>query len=71
MKPTSPIRIGDLPANVPLDGLRFIYPGDGQPYYWVSQWEKGVWGRKQFGDTRIYPLFVDSLDEALEWEVIS
>jgi len=73
MKPNpiaAPRRIKDLPGNVSLENLRFRYPGDGQSYYWASQWGKGVWGRKNLGDSRIHPLFCADLEEALEWEVV-
>lgn len=53
-----------------LAGVRFIYPGDGQAYYWESQWDKGVWGKKSRSDTQIFPLTVaNDLSEALEWEL--
>jgi len=63
-------KIKDFPGNESLRGVRFRYPGDGQVYYWYSQWEKGVWGKKDMADTKICPLFCDDLREALEWEVI-
>jgi len=63
------MKIKDLPEGRLYD-VRFIYPGDGQKYYWASQWAKGVWGRKKPGDEQIYPLFVGDLKEALEWEVV-
>lgn len=70
-KPTSQTRrIKDLPDNVSLANVRFRYPGDGQSYYWASQWAKGVWGRKSPGASQIFPLFCDSIEEALEWEVV-
>ena len=64
------IKIKDLPDGQPLEGVRFIYPVDNQPYYWISQWGKGVWGKKNMDDTRVYPLFVDDIKDALEWEVL-
>lgn len=62
-------RIKDLPPTQGLGGVRFRYPGDGQLYYWASQWRKGVWGKKHQNDTQVFPLFCDDLEEALEWEV--
>jgi len=64
------MKLKDLPANQSLGGVRFRYPKDGQLYYWLSQWEKGVWGKKDMGSERIYPLFCENLSEALEWEVV-
>ncbi len=61
--------IRDLPPTINLRNVRFRYPGDGQLYYWVSQWARGVWGRKELTDGRIYPLGVESLEETLDWEV--
>lgn len=63
-------RIKDLNPKASLGGVRFRYPGDGQLYYWASQWEKGVWGKRDPSDTRVYPLFVEGLVEAMEWEVV-
>jgi hypothetical protein len=64
------MKIKDLDENKSLANVRFIYPGDGQKYYWRSQWAKGVWGKKNIGDSRIIPLFVDDLKDTLEWEVV-
>jgi hypothetical protein len=58
-------RIKDLPPTVGLLGVRFIYPGDGKAYYWYSQWQKGVWGRKRMEDSQMFPLFCDDLKDAL------
>jgi len=63
------MKIKDLPQQSSLDGVRFRYPGDGQLYYWASQWQKGVWGRKNPKDTQLFPLFCEDLTEALEWEL--
>lgn len=53
-----------------LAGVCFIYPGDGQAYYWASQWNLGVWGKKSRDSTQIFPLAVaNDLSEALEWEL--
>lgn len=66
---SKPKTIGELPSDVSLGGVRFIYPGDGQAYYWFSQWEKGVWGKKDQGSGRMFPLFVTDLKEACNWEL--
>jgi len=63
------MKIKELPENVTLNNVRFIYPGDGKPYYWASQWRKGVWGKKDLNSGQIFPLFVESIEEALEWEI--
>jgi hypothetical protein len=63
-------RIKDLDVDASLIGVRFIYPGDGQKYFWVSDWQKGVWGKKDLKSERIFPLFCGDLKDALEWEVV-
>ena len=65
------MKIKDLPQDIPLTGTRFIYPVDGKSYYWSSQWQKGVWGKKDMSSNQIFPLVVEDLKEALEWEVVS
>lgn len=64
------MKIKDLKADVSLGGIRFIYPGDGQPYYWYSQWQAGVWGKKSLSDSQIHPLFIERLEDVLEWEIV-
>ena len=64
------MKIKDLPGNSSLEGVRFIYPGDGGTYYWRSQWCKGVWARKEPAEQRIWPLAVDDLKETLEWDIV-
>lgn len=63
-------KIKDLNGLDSLEGVRFIYPKDGQPYYWASQWDEGVWGKKDMDSGRVFPLFINNLSECLEWEVI-
>jgi hypothetical protein len=63
-------KIKDLNSNIGLGGVRFRYPGDGQLYYWHSQWQKGVWGKKRPTDEQVFPLNCDDLKDALEWEVV-
>jgi len=70
MEGVAGMKIKDLPEDISLDGVRFIYPGDGKRYYWASQWNKGVWGKVNKGDSRMWPLFVNDLMLALEWEVV-
>ena len=64
------MKIKDLPGDKSLENVKFVYPGDGETYYWASQWNAGVWARKELHDKRIYPLFVGDTAEALEWEVV-
>lgn len=61
--------IGDLTPGSTLLGVRFVYPGDGQKYYWASQWQKGVWGKKDMGSGQIFPLFCEDLKDALKWRL--
>ena len=63
------MKIKDLPEGSTLNNVRFIYPGDGQAYYWTSQWQKGIWGKKDLSSGQIFPLFVENIRDALEWEV--
>ena len=67
--PKKPKRIMDLPPGSNLGGVRFIYPGDGQAYYWASQWQKGVWGKKDPDSTQLFPLHVEDVSEALKWKL--
>ncbi len=62
------MKLKDLPKNQPLGGVRFRHP-DGDIYFWHSQWQKGVWGKKSLTDEQVFPLHVDNLSDALEWEV--
>lgn len=63
------MKIKDLPENSTLNNIRFIYPGDGQAYYWTSQWQKGIWGKKDLNSGQIFPLFVENIRDALEWKI--
>ena len=64
------MKIKDLPEDTDLRHVQFTFPGDGKKYYWYSQWNKGVWGKTSPGDSRMYPLCINDLEEALEWEVV-
>jgi len=64
------MKIKDLPQDASLAGTRFLYPKDNKPYYWYSQWQRGVWGKEDMASSQILPLFVDDLKEVLEWEVV-
>ncbi len=62
-------KIKDLPKDSDLTGVRFKYPGDGKLYHWYSQWQKGVWGKKDMKSGQLTPLFCQDIAEALEWEL--
>lgn len=64
------MKIKELPKGMGLGGVRFRYPGDGQLYYWASQWQKGVWGKKDSRSNQVFPLHCNDLSEAAEWEVV-
>ncbi len=63
------MKIKDLPENMNLGTVRFIHPETKQPVYWFSQWQKGIFYKEDPQSTRIYPLCMDDLKEALEFEV--
>ncbi len=50
------MKIKDLPGDPSLGMVRFIYPYDGKPYYWLSQWQKGVWGKEAANSSRLHHL---------------
>jgi hypothetical protein len=68
---TKPKKIKDLPSDRSLENVRFRYPGDGQAYYWAGQWGKGVWGKKDISSQKIFPLSVNDIQQALEWELVN
>jgi len=68
-------KIKDLPESTDLGGIKFHDPKTGTMGYWNSQWgyedgKAGVWYNKDKKSTRVFPLFLDRLQEALEFEVI-
>jgi hypothetical protein len=74
------MKIKDLPKDVNMRGVLFKIP-KGHPEcplkkgYWYSQWgyvdgKAGVWVKKSMSEGRIYPLFLDKLIEALEFEIV-
>lgn len=64
------MKIKDLPKDAPLENICFVCGNDDKEYFWAGCWNKGVWGREQPHSQKIIPLFVDNIDEALEWEVV-
>ena len=68
-------KIRDLPENGSLRGVKFHDPKTGTTGVWYSQWgypdgKAGVWWKKDMKSGSIFPLFLDNLKEALEFEVI-
>jgi len=68
-------KIKDLPPSTDLGGLKFRDPQTGTVGYWVSQWgypegKAGVFYKTDPKSTKIFPLFLDKLEEALEFEVL-
>lgn len=66
-------RIKDLNPNESLSGVRFKH--NGAKWYWYSQWgypdgKAGIWCKKDMKDTQVFPIFLDKLEEALEFEVV-
>lgn len=64
------MKFKDLDQNKTPEGIKFIYPGDGGTYYFVSNWNKGVWAKKELTSNQIFPLMVEEIGEIFEWEVI-
>jgi hypothetical protein len=73
------MKIKDLPSDRNLRGIKVKIPL-GHPEcslevgYWWSQWgyengKAGVWVKESPTESRIYPVFLDKLEEALEWEI--
>lgn len=67
-------RIKDLNPNMSLAGVHFKGP-NGENGYWFSQWgypdgKAGVWYKSDMKSGRAFPIFLDDLREAMEWEVI-
>lgn len=61
--------VNELPEGISMSQVKVKTP-DGTEGWWVSQWDKGVWLRKEKGETRIHPIFVNDLRECLTWEVV-
>lgn len=62
-------KINDLPPGTNLGGVKFLHPETREICYWVSQWGKGVWYRKDLYDSQIFPIFLEDLAEAKEFEL--
>jgi len=68
-RPKKKMTVNDLPKGTQMGDVRIKTP-EGIVGWWVSQWQKGVWIRKERSDTRVHPVFVDDLKECLNWEVV-
>jgi len=74
-KDSKPIkRIKDLDPNKSLVGVHFRSP-DGTTGYWYSQWgyedgKAGVWYKRDMESSQVLPLFLDDLQEALDFEIV-
>ena len=69
-------KIKDLPSNISLSGVKFRDPKTGTTGYWYSQWgyrggKAGIWWKQDMKSGAIFPLFLDDLKEALEFEVLA
>lgn len=64
------MKIKDLPDTVSLNSVRFKHPTTGEACTWVSQWAKGIWYKTDIKSSQMHPLFVEKLEEALEFEVV-
>lgn len=68
-------KIKDLDSKISLGGIKFKHPETGEVCIWISQWgysdgKAGVWYKKDKNSNQIFPLFLDKLEEALEFEVV-
>jgi hypothetical protein len=61
------MKIKDLDKDTNLEGVIVKTP-ESKIGYWHSQWVKGVWLKGK--SSQIHPVFVDKLEDTLEWEVI-
>ena len=71
------MKIKELDPSKSVGGVIFKHPETGEACIWTSQWaypegKSGIWFKKP-GDEqpdRVYPLTLDKLEEALEFEVV-
>ncbi len=74
-KKAAKMKIGDLPKDTNLRGVKFHDPKTGTTGFWYSQWgypdgRAGVWWKKDMKSGEMCTLFLDDLFEALEFEVM-
>jgi len=72
------MKIKELDSKQSLGGLRFKHPETEEECIWTSQWgyidgKAGVWYKKpnDKNPDQVYPIHMDKLEEALEWEVVN
>ena len=63
-------RIKDLPEDMDLRGVRFRHHQTGETVIWHSQWAGGVWYKVVESLETVHPLFLDNINDALEFEVV-
>jgi len=69
------IKIKDLPKGKSLGGIKFKHPLTKEVCIWVSQWgyedgKAGIWYKTDEKSSQVFPLFLDKLEEALEFKVV-
>jgi hypothetical protein len=64
------MKIKDLPKDTDLRGVKFYDPKTKITGFWFSQWVKGIWWKLDMKSTQVFPLCLDDLTEALEFDVI-
>lgn len=64
------MKIKDLPPHTSLGGVAFKHPETGKRCYWHSQWQKGVWYKTDLKSEQVFPLHLNDLKDAFEFEVI-
>jgi len=62
--------INDLDSNKSLGGVKFKHPETGETCIWHSQWEKGVWYKKDLTSNQLFIIHLENLTDSLKFEVI-
>ena len=62
------MKIKDLDPKKSLEGVKFKHPETGEVCIWKSQWQRGVWYKKDETSNQVFPLVVEKLEDALEFE---
>jgi len=70
------MKIKEMEDNPVLGGVKFKHPDTGETCIWASQWgypdgKAGVWYKKPDDENpdQVYPICLDKLEEALEWDL--
>ena len=53
-----------------MGGVKFKHPETGETCIWSSQWEKGIWYKKDINSNQVFTLFVEDLQDSLKFEVV-